>query len=393
VRIAYISIATPFSRRSWSGIPWYSHREVLRRFPDTHVIDTPVLDSLTTKMATLERAGVAVRRRHIVAQHYSKVIDRQLEKLKPDAIVAVASAHKIAYIDRKWPIVYVADAMYSSVIDHYGKYRVMRPNARAQGDIVQRALLERVDRTLLCSQWAVDAARLAYGLPESSIRAVPMGANLDADPGYQPPATTGPLKLLFVGYDWERKGGPLLLEIWRELRRRTGDAQLHIVGARPAAAHGLDGVFLHGKIDKSDHQDYLKLTELYRGASFLAMPSREEAYGIVYCEAAAFGRPAIAARTGGVGGVVEDDRTGLLLALDASPADYADRILALWGDADRYLGMCQAARRHYETTLNWSAWGDALAGTLAEVGAGAVGELGSGRGVPSILDGDLGIDA
>lgn len=321
----------------------------------------------------LERAGFAIRRRHVVAQHYSKVIDRQLEKLQPDAIVAVAAAHKIAYIDRKWPIVYVADAMYATVVDHYRKYQVLHRRARQQGEVVQRALLERVDRALLCSQWAVDAACQTYGLDPDRLEAVPMGANLDTDPGFYQPTINGPLKLLFVGYDWERKGGPVLLDVWRELRRRTGDAELHIVGARPSEARALAGVVIHGKIDKSDRTEYEKLIHLYRRSNFLAMPSREEAFGIVYCEAAAFGRPVIAARTGGVGGVVDDDRTGLLLPLDASPADYADRILALWERRDRYLEMCLAARRKYETKLNWAAWGDAVGTALDNVMAARAG--------------------
>lgn len=367
MRIAYISSATPFARKSWSGIPWYSHREVLRRFPDTHVVETPSLDRITTSVATLERVGFAVRRRQVVTQHYSSIINRQLEKLQPDAIVAVAAAHKIAYIDRKWPLVYAADAMYATIIEHYGKYRSLPRRARMQGDTVQRALLERIDRALLCSRWAADAACETYGIDPALIDIVPMGANLDMDPGFHQPITDGPLRLLFVGYAWERKGGPLLLEIWRELRRRTGDAELHIVGANPARAQGLDGVTVHGKINKSNRDEYEKLIELYRRSSFLAMPSREEAFGIVYCEAAAFGRPVIAALTGGVGGVVDDDETGLLLPLNASPADYADRILALWGRRDDYLAMCLAARRKYESTLNWSAWGDAVAGALDQV--------------------------
>ncbi len=378
MRIAYISLATPFSRSSWSGIPWYSHREVLRRFPDTHVVETPSLDWITTRAAMLERVGFAVRRRHVVAQHYSKVIDRQLQKLQPDAIVAVAAAHKIAYIDPKWPIVYAADAMYATVIAHYRKYHSLHQRARNQGETVQRALLERIDRALLCSQWAVDAACQTYGMQPAMFRAVPMGANLDIDPGFHQPTLDGPLRLLFVGYDWERKGGPLLLEVWRELRRRTGDTELHIVGARPHAARGLPGVTIHGRIDKSDRVQYQRLIDLYRRAGFLAMPSREEAFGIVYCEAAAFGRPAIAAMTGGVGGVVDDDVTGLLLPLDASPDDYANRILALWRQRDDYLAMCLAARRKYETRLNWSAWGDAVADALGQV---------AGRHTPSDVSG------
>lgn len=367
LRIAYVSVSTPFSRASWSGIPWYSHREVLRRFPDTHVLETPITDALTTRLSLMERFGLSVRRRRMIAQHYRKLINGQLEKLKPDAVIAVAAAHKIAYIEPKWPLIYAADAMYATVVDYYGKYAALPSRTRLQGNMLQRALLERVDRALLCSQWAIDAARAAYGLPEEMLREVPMGANLDEDPGFQAPTISGPLTLLFVGYDWQRKGGPLLLQIAQELRRRTGDAELHVVGVSPREARGADGVYLHGRIDKSNRHEFGKLIELYRRSSFFTMPSREEAFGIVHCEAAAFGRPSVAAQTGGVAGIVRDGRSGLLLPLNASAADYADRILNVWQQPADYIAMCAEARRQYETRLNWTQWGDALANAVDEV--------------------------
>lgn len=366
MRIAYVSLSTPFSRASWSGIPWYSLREVQRRFPDTHVIDTPGADKLVDRIATIERFGMNVRRNNLIAQYYSQAINEQLERLQPDAVIAVAAAHKIAYLDRKWPLIYVADAMYGTVVHYYDKYARNGTRWKAKGDALQRSLLERTDRILLGSTWAVEAAMQYYDLPAELMAVAPMGANLDRDPGFEPPALDRPLSLLFVGYNWDRKGGPLILNIWRELRRRTGNAELHIVGARPKAADGLDGVILHGRLNKTDPGQYETFLSLYRNAHFFIMPSRQEAYGIVYCEAAAFGRPAIAAQTGGVGTIVGDDRTGLLFPLDATPADYADRILALWSQPEAYVAMCRAARKNYEVNLNWHSWGGIVENAVRE---------------------------
>ncbi|WP_292960598.1 glycosyltransferase family 4 protein [Novosphingobium sp. UBA1939] len=366
MRIAYVSLSTPFSRASWSGIPWYSLREVQRRFPDTHVIDTPGSDKLVDRIATIERFGMNVRRNNLIAQYYSQAINEQLERLQPDAVIAVAAAHKIAYLDRKWPLIYVADAMYGTVVHYYDKYARNGTRWKAKGDALQRSLLERTDRILLGSTWAVEAAKQYYDLPAELMAVAPMGANLDSDPGFEPPALDRPLSLLFVGYNWDRKGGPLILDIWRELRRRTGNAELHIVGARPKAADGLDGVILHGRLNKTDPGQYETFLSLYRDAHFFIMPSRQEAYGIVYCEAAAFGRPAIAAQTGGVGTIVGDDRTGLLFPLEATPADYADRILALWSQPEAYVAMCRAARKNYEVNLNWHSWGGIVENAVRE---------------------------
>lgn len=363
MRIAYISLSSPFNRASWSGIPWYSHREILRRFPDTHVIETPRMDWLIDRTSNLklERAGIQIRRSRWLAEYYSRAVDRALEKLQPDVVIAIAAAHKIAYINPKWPLVYVADAMYATVIDYYDKYANLPARARARGNRMQTSMLERADRILLSSQWAVETAKKVYTLEDHRLRMVPMGANLDEDPGYQPPDIDRPLSLLFVGYDWERKGGDLVLETWRELRKRTGDAEFHIVGARPESAMGLQGVHLHGRINKSDRQDYARLIELYAKSHFFVMPSRQEAYGIVLCEAAAFGRPAVVQATGGVTTIVQDGKTGLILPEGATPDQLADRILQAWTDKEYYTRLCETSRERFLGVLNWNQWGESAA--------------------------------
>lgn len=360
MRLGYISIASPFDRASWSGVPWYSHKEVKRRFPDTHVIDTPRLDKIVTRLAPLARAGILVSREPLVAKLLSQHIDRQLEAIRPDAVVAVGAAHKLAYINPKWPVVYIADALFGTIIDYYDQYKRLNARTRRVGNQMQRSLVDRCDMLMMTSEWGRETAARAYDISDDRLMAVPYGANLENDPGFRPPVVGGPLKLLFAGYAWERKGGPIALDIWRELRRRTGDAEFHIVGCRPPEAAGLDGVHVHGLLRKSDPTEYQRFADLFANSSFFLMPSRQEAFGLVYCETAAFGRPAVAISTGGVSTIVKDGETGILLPPGSSASDYADRILAAWSDNNAYAALCRAARSDYERRLNWRAWGDSL---------------------------------
>lgn len=375
MRIAYIALSTPSSKASWSGIPWYSLQEIRRRFPDTHVIDTPRADHWVDKLSKFERYGIVCRRSRLVTGYYAHVVNAALERIRPDAIVAVSAAHKLAGIDRKWPIVYATDALFMTVMNYYEKYATLGPRFRAAGDRVQREFLQRADRVLMASDWGAKGASEHYGLTAPCLSVAPMGANLDVDPGYEPPRAGEPLTLLFVGYAWERKGGPLVFDIWRELRRRTGNARLHIVGGEPAEAKGVEGVTIHGMLDKSDPAQYRKFVDLYRKSHFFVMPSRQEAYGIVYCEAAAFGRPVVAAHTGAIETIVRDGETGLILSLDAGPEAYADRILDLWRDEARFAGVCAAARRRYDDVLNWRAWGDHVEAAIHELTDRAPGRM------------------
>lgn len=372
MRLAFVSLGSPFDKSAWSGIPFYALKEVTRRFPDTHVIDTPRADRMLRRLSRLARFGVLPSREPLVVQRFGRIVNRELEKLRPDAVVAVGAAHKVAYIDPAWPMIYVADAMFATVIRYYAKYTRLGGRTIRNGNAIQRELLARANSIMLTSDWAVRSAATEYGLPLSRFDVAPIGANLDRDPGYTEPRNGGPLSMLFVGFDWQRKGGPLVLDVWKELRRRTGDAELHIVGCSPPEAAGQSGIHIHGVLRKSVPEQSRVLEELYRACSFLFMPSRQEAYGIVYCEAAAFGKPSIATDTGGVPTIINDGKTGILLPVDATAEDYADRIIAAWDGRERYRHMCEAARQDYETRLNWSAWGGALSAALERV-AGARG--------------------
>lgn len=366
VRIAYVSLATPFSQGSWSGIPWATLQEVKRRFPDTHVIDTPRIDKVVQRLAAVERFDVNVLRNVLLSKYFTTYVNSQIEMIKPDAIVAVSAAHKIAYADINVPLIYVSDALYGNVVNYYEKYASNSKRWKNKGDELQRSLIGRVTKFLLSSQWAVDSAAKYYDISAEKLVVAPMGANLSVTPVFVPPVMNRPISLLFVGYHWLRKGGPLIVEIWRELRRRTGSAELHIVGAMPEDLASIPGVFLHGKLNKADPVDYQRFTQLYRDAHFFIMPSRQEAYGIAFCEAAAFGRPVVATDTGGVATIVQDGRSGLLCTLEATAQDYAVRILQLWSDPAAYLDMCLVARQRFEQTLNWQAWGQTLEDTIIE---------------------------
>jgi len=190
-------------------------------------------------------------------------------------------------------------------------------------------------------------------------KVAPMGANLDGDPGPLPPRDAGgELRLLFVGYEWERKGGPLTLQAVIELRKRLANVSLHVVGCSPAEARSVEGVVLHGRLRKSMPEEFRRLQELYRSSSFFFLPTRREAFGIVYCEACAFGLPIVATDTGGVGEIVRNGENGMILPPAACAEEYADSIERIWTDPRLYRSMQEGARRAYVERLSWQNWGE-----------------------------------
>jgi glycosyltransferase involved in cell wall biosynthesis len=91
-------------------------------------------------------------------------------------------------------------------------------------------------------------------------------------------------KILFVGKDFDRKGGNDLLAAFAIVRENIPDAELIIVGPAINPAENMDGVSFFGHVN-----DPIKLQNIYRQCSIFAMPSHHEPFGLVFLEAMANG--------------------------------------------------------------------------------------------------------
>jgi D-inositol-3-phosphate glycosyltransferase len=117
-------------------------------------------------------------------------------------------------------------------------------------------------------------------------------------------------------------------------------------------------------------QPHHLLSSWYRAADAVLVPSRSESFGLVALEAAACGRPVIAADVGGLRTIVEDGRTGFLVE-SRSPEAYAAKVDAVLGDPAlaSQLGHAAAARA---ANFTWSTAAARLRRVYADVAARAL---------------------
>lgn len=358
IRAVVFAQGNPRSSSSWSGIPAAICAQLEKRGFDILVVGTPLMDKIFWAGAKLPWLGLFPNRERALVYAHQKTVSRTLLKLRPDVLVSIGAPHKIVGLARDWPSAHVTDMMFAQVAEQYPKY--MRLNGRAVriGNRMQQELLDRATLVSVASQWAREEAMRSYRFNKDNVIVAPFGANLTdvPEPGYA--VLPGPLRFLFVGADWQRKGGRTALEIFKKIRATIADAEFHIAGCAPQEASSVPGVTVHGFLSKGNPAQRGRLLRLFNQASFFLMPSRQEAYGIVYCEASAFGVPPIAAKVGGVGEIIENGVNGLLLPADADPEAYAAAVLTVWRDPSRYEKMRRAARMAYETKLNWDVWGE-----------------------------------
>jgi len=118
-----------------------------------------------------------------------------------------------------------------------------------------------------------------------------------------------PVRMLFMGGDFARKGGFDLLDAWRDAD--FGDrATLDLATDWPLAQASLPpGVRIVPGVRVFTSTWF----DLWRDADVFVMPSRSEAFGIVFEEAAAAGIPAIGTAINAVPEIVDNDETGILV--------------------------------------------------------------------------------
>jgi glycosyltransferase involved in cell wall biosynthesis len=184
-----------------------------------------------------------------------------------------------------------------------------------------------------------------YGVPEEQVTVVGGGATFEALP--EPSRDKREPVILFVGSDWRRKGGDVLLEAFRTVRASRPDARLQVVGADDPPAEA--GVEVLGFVD-----DRPRIAELYARASAYCLPSRFEPYGLSVIEAMAHELPCVVSGVGGLTDIVLDGETGLVVPPEDSSA-LAAALLRLLDDADYATRLGRNGRARVEHHQNWDA--------------------------------------
>lgn len=190
---------------------------------------------------------------------------------------------------------------------------------------------------------------LDYMCSPERVKLVYAGSNVSVNTSKTENVDYAKPHILFIGFDWKRKGGDDLVAAFKTVLKACPEARLTIVGAKPDLQIPNCEVIGPGQPDDLDRY--------YQRASVFCMPTYREPFGIVFIEAMASRLPIVATRVGAVPDFVEDGRNGLLV----KPGDVsgiADALVTLLKDPALARRFGERSYQIVRERYSWDAVGE-----------------------------------
>jgi len=242
-------------------------------------------------------------------------------------------------------------------VDTVGSAYNHAPSELGPVEAMKNALNRRAYRSarhlITWCDWAKQSLIADYGIAPEKITVIPPGVDMqrwsfekrDRKPG-------GPVRLLFVGGDFQRKGGETLLKAFNMLPK--GTCELDIVTKEDVRAEDMSAIRVHHGLTSNAPE----LLSLYRDADMFVFPTEGDCLPIAIMEAMASGLPVIATNVGAIREEVEDGVTGITVPIrDANALNSAVQRLIDDPDLRTSLGIAgkSAAQAKFDGARNYQA--------------------------------------
>lgn len=364
MKIAYVVLGSPYEKHSWSGTDYYVRKALEDLGCTLYCIYG--YRKITLKMLFLKIVAKLLRKNYqairsmAVSKGWGKFILSHLEP-DTDAILSLSTI-PVACLKTDIPIFVYVDGVYEYMLTQ-GFNRLV--NKTKEAHAIEQMALDRSRKIFTPSMASAEVIKKDYGAPNEKIGVIPLGANIDEIPSE--PSVLENLrnkdmricKVLFVGVDWNRKGTDIVLQTVKLLHECGFPVELHLVGLREIPVSLPSYVVNHGFINKMG-EGMRRMIDLYKSSHFLFVPSLAEAFGLVFCEAGAYGLPSISHRVGGIPTIIKDGVNGQLFELGTKPEVFAAYIKETFADKQGYEQLCINSYMRFLNELNWDVSGKKL---------------------------------
>ncbi|RZU41619.1 glycosyltransferase family 4 protein [Edaphobacter modestus] len=353
----------PYSPRTWSGISPFLLK-AMEQNGLLHAavgIRVPKLPNALLLAKNFSRNRAVWRKHFYFDPMYRRALTRAAASVRVETPVLMQIGHMFSL-----PQVFPA---HKCVSYHDGNL----PELLASGYGVEGVSRRRIDQALRFEEQAARQMTAIftfseylrqsfiknYGVPAEKVFAVGGAINLETVPDPDPNKDYRASRILFIGTEFARKGGPQLLQAFRVVRESIPSAELHIVG--PTQISNLPaGAVLHGHLSKADPEQRTKLESLFREATLFALPSLYEPFGIAPLEAMLYQVPAVVTNAWALREFVTPGFNGALVE-KGSVEDLATKLTQMLSNPDRLAAMGRQGREMVLARYTWASVVDRMA--------------------------------
>lgn len=306
---------------------------------------------------------VARKKRHL--ETIGKAIAEHPLHAKTDAIVS-PNHFDISFYGGPLPVFFWTDATYSNMASMYQDYKDRSERMKSFEHQVQRRAVDRA-KGAMC-RYAMNSAVSDYGADPDRQFVTRFGLNLPTSiqevelEEILSRRDDRTIRLMFIGFDYKRKGLDIALRAVVELNNLGVPALLDTIGGfHEVPEEARNYVAVHGPLNKLEPSQLATFEAVQRSSHFLIFPTRADVYCMPAIEAMAAGCVPVVSSVGGIPEIVADGETGIVLPRSAGPLDYAKSIKNAFENRQRYLAMCRAGYASYRANHRWDRIGEKAA--------------------------------
>ncbi|MCS2221615.1 glycosyltransferase family 4 protein [Bacteroides fragilis] len=350
MNIAFLSSIDPTDIHNWSGTLYYMYHNLK---VDNHItwIGKDQLDEAIRFHKKNNGEDTTFE-----PEYYSMLLGKLLSDLLKHEwyeLIICRDYFFLAYLITDIPIIYIGDTTFR-LFNQY--MQLTDSNFVNLADNIEKKAIQKATRLVYSSEWARNSAILDYRANPNKINVIEFGANIYKAPEFHLKKMIQSCNLIFIGREWDRKGGWKLLDIYHIIKSHCIPCTLTIIGSYPKTNINDQNITIYPYIDKSTEEGMTLFQQLLQQSHLLIAPALFECFGILYCEAAAYGIPVLTSNVGGVSQVIREGKNGFLFPVNATAIDYANQIINLYTDKIKYENMQKLSREEFETRLNWQIW-------------------------------------
>ncbi len=366
ITVGYLSSKNPKDRRSWSGTHYRMLCALEKEFDNIEIIAPLRLHFSLSFFLKLKNFGnkILYKKKYnkahckLRSKYYANIISKRIKGKNIDVLFAPVGCVEIAYLETDIPICYLSDTTFNQIKGYYGSFSGISQKSIEEANLIEQRSIDNSHVQVFSSDWAANYAKEYYKAKKPIV--IKFGANIDAPPPKQDIVKdyNGNINILFLGVDWERKGGDIVLDTIKKLEKKHHNFHLTVCGCTPPEKHPKMTVIPF--LNKNKKEDRTVFNQLLSESHILFVPTRADCTPIVFCEANAYGMPVITTDTGGVTSVIEQGVNGYALPKDAEAEEYAEKISYLLNNVETLKKLSISSRNQFEKELNWDIWGSKM---------------------------------